>query len=841
MNAAHGTVVPSGLESADEVPPHVKPAGRRCAAPPAAGGATGEEAIPERAAGVELIGEMPGTGYRRAPAIARRGDGQLVKLTPLLHLLFGAIDGRRSYRDLAAELSRRSDRQAGPGHVAYLVEQKLRPLGLLAGAEGAETKLERANPLLALRLRFVISNPVLTSRLAAPFTWLFRPAIATPLVAAFALLTWWLLFDKGLAGALHQAFYEPLMILVIWGLVIASAAFHEIGHAAACRYGGARPGVMGAGLYLIWPVFYTEVSDAYRLDRRARLRVDLGGLYFSAIFALATAALWLLTRQDAILLVIAAQLLQMVRQLAPFIRADGYHVLADLTGVPDLFAQIKPTLAGLLPTRWGRPQDSALKPWARALVSGWVLVVVPVLVAILGYLVLFLPRLAATAWDSMGRQWDLAHTYWGEGDPAGVIVAVISIGLVALPVIGISYLFWRLASRTATRVWRATDGRPLPRAASILAAGAIAGVLAWAWWPGDQYQPIGPDEGGTVPGVTPPPVAGLEVHQLWATQTPPAGAGGPPPAAPLAFALAGESPALEQVPPWRDPATPARAVVVNPAPAPPGGEEPSRPAWPFPFDPPAPAGPEDNRALAVNTVDGSVVWDIAVALLVLATGDPVTQANEALALASCRDCRTLAIAFQVILLIGDAEQVTPVNAAGALNYECERCSTTAFAYQLVLSLGEMPSEETTREIEAILDELRELEQQLASMTDEEVYLALEQAKLEILALLADAVSATMLSEAEATDATSTSEPDADRDDESDLLRRLALGDSGATKEAGEDPDSASSGEQASERKLPKRKRTRSEQEDDSDAEGSVDEEAEDQAEAAEHDALAAEG
>ena len=39
----------------------------------------------------------------------------------------------------------------------------------------------------------------------------------------------------------------------------------------------------------------------------------------------------------------------MVRQLAPMLRFDGYHVLADLTGVPDLYPRIGPTLRGLLP------------------------------------------------------------------------------------------------------------------------------------------------------------------------------------------------------------------------------------------------------------------------------------------------------------------------------------------------------------------------------------------------------------------------------------------------------------------------------------------------------------
>ena len=40
---------------------------------------------------------------------------------------------------------------------------------------------------------------------------------------------------------------------------------------------------MGAGIYMVWPAFYTDVTDAYRLPRRARLRTDLGGIYFNAV------------------------------------------------------------------------------------------------------------------------------------------------------------------------------------------------------------------------------------------------------------------------------------------------------------------------------------------------------------------------------------------------------------------------------------------------------------------------------------------------------------------------------------------------------------------------------
>jgi hypothetical protein len=69
-----------------------------------------------------------------------------------------------------------------------------------------------------------------------------------------------------LATTLGAALSRWHLRLVLPTVVVATA-FHEIGHASACRFSGARPGEMGVGVYLIWPAFYCDVTDAYRLDR----------------------------------------------------------------------------------------------------------------------------------------------------------------------------------------------------------------------------------------------------------------------------------------------------------------------------------------------------------------------------------------------------------------------------------------------------------------------------------------------------------------------------------------------------------------------------------------------
>src|SRR3954467_12029002 len=348
-----------------------------------------------RAEGPELLREVRGAGYKEGAALVRRGDGQMVQLGPLQYGLLEAVDGERDLAALAAATSERLGRRLDVEHVVKLAE-KLAEQGLLAGSE--DNAPPRSNPLLALRWKVLFTDPKVTGRITAPFKLLFRPWIVVPAVIGFAAVCWFVLIHEGVAPATAQAFDKPELLLLVLGLTIASAALHEIGHAAACRYGGGRPGGMGAGIYVVWPAFYTDVTDAYRLPRRSRLRTDLGGIYFNAVVAVLALGVWLGTGLDVLLLLIGLQMLEIVKNLSPVIRADGYHILSDATGVPDLYAHMGPTLRRLLP--WKKREPSALKGWARVLVTGWVLVIVPVLLAMAFSAILLFPKLAASSWDS---------------------------------------------------------------------------------------------------------------------------------------------------------------------------------------------------------------------------------------------------------------------------------------------------------------------------------------------------------------------------------------------------------------------------------------------------------
>jgi len=656
--------------------------------------------VPARAEGLELLGPVAGSGHRAPPSLVRRVDGQTLQLTPVLYAVLEAVDGARDAGGIADELERRAGVAVEPADVERLVEERLRPLGVLRNHDGSQPAVARTNPLLALRLRLVVSNPAVTGRLTRPVAWLFAPPVVALVAVAFLGVSGWLLLQEGLAPAARQVLYEPRLLLLVFALTMLSAGFHELGHAAACRYGGARPGAMGVGLYLVWPAFYTDVSDSYRLPKRDRLRVDLGGIYFNAVFAVGVFAVAVATGWHALLVVIPLQQLQMLQQLAPFVRLDGYHILADLVGVPDLYAHIKPTLLGWLP---GRHRDRVgrrrLRRWARWVITAWVLVVVPVLAFGLLLLVVTLPRLAATAADSTGRQLSAVAAAWSEADLAAAGLRLIGVAAIAVPLLSSTYLLSRIARRTVRRAWAATQGRDGARAGLAVAAVALAVFAAVAWWPRGQYEPISEDEQGTL-------VDGVRAVVS-------ADAAAPQPAS-VGSVLRTEDGVLVPLPLLASPGGEGELAGVR-------------------FGLPTAPRPGDNQALAVNQVDGATVVDVALSLV---WGDgSADNRNQAYALANCRGCTTAAFAFQVVLIVGDAEVVVPQNVAVALNALCDGCVTRAIAVQLVATLARPLDGNAMLRLGAIWRDLQAVAGRAGTAPLAETEQAIRAAEAQILAVL----------------------------------------------------------------------------------------------------------
>ena len=331
--------------------------------------------------------------------------------------------------------------------VAYLVDQKLRPLGVMEG----ETRSPRAGtrPILALSSRRAVVPDRLVRWISSKLCFFFIPAVVAAVLAAFAAMDTLLLIGQGSAFGMKEVLRHPSLLMLICLLTIVAAGFHELGHATAGRYGGADPGVIGVGIYLIWPAFFSDLTNSYRLGRRGRLRADLGGVYFNAVFMLLAGGLYALTGFRWLLLLIVLQHVVVAQQFLPFLRLDGYYVVSDLAGVPDLFGRIGPILSSLLLGHKPGRTVLELKPKVRLLLTGWVLTTVVLLTAGLGLLLVHLPQLLMVTAAFVQTQAGLLSNLVRRKNVAAGLLGGVRLAALAIPLTGLTTMLSRVIARRA--------------------------------------------------------------------------------------------------------------------------------------------------------------------------------------------------------------------------------------------------------------------------------------------------------------------------------------------------------------------------------------------------------
>jgi putative peptide zinc metalloprotease protein len=438
------------------------------------------ELVPSLAAGTELLDEYQGSGLTEATYLVRKPGGQVVQVSRLLYLVLDGIDGQRTVAELAARVTLAFGRTVSADNVVYLLERKLAPLGLVATAAGAPPA--GPNPLLlGLRFRVTLAPAAAVQHIARLFGPLFSPVIVAAALACLIGSDVWLIRSGRGASALNYVVLHPVLMLLVLGLSLLSLLFHECGHASACRYGGARPGLIGMGIYVIWPAFFTNVTDAYRLGRAGRIRTDLGGVYFNAIFVLLLMGGYAATGYAPLLAAVVVVHLEIVQQLLPSLRFDGYFILADLIGVPDLFRRIGPTLRSVIPGQPVDPKIKGLKRPARIALTAWVLIMVPLFVGELGLIVLSLPRLGATFGRSLDAQVRVMMAELSHSQIAAGLLSAVSVVLLVLPMAGLTAILLLSGRRLCRAVVALNRRRPALRVPSAAVTLMVAAALAAYW------------------------------------------------------------------------------------------------------------------------------------------------------------------------------------------------------------------------------------------------------------------------------------------------------------------------------------------------------------------------
>lgn len=115
---------------------------------------------------------------------------------------------------------------------------------------------------------------------------------------------------------------------------------HEIGHACAAIYHGVQPKRIGFGIYFIFPVFFADVTDAWKVKRTARMQIDFAGIYMQLIATSVLIALFSLEPENKFYLyIISLNVISIIHSLNPMLKFDGYWLASDFFGIHNLRQQ----------------------------------------------------------------------------------------------------------------------------------------------------------------------------------------------------------------------------------------------------------------------------------------------------------------------------------------------------------------------------------------------------------------------------------------------------------------------------------------------------------------------
>ncbi len=264
-------------------------------------------------------------------------DGRTFQISSKLYQLLLLLDGEKSLEEIASEFSSQNSKEYSPDDISQIIEKFLTPQGLLSPnqADQRDQPQTRQKPNTPLSLRI----PLFSRRALLPLTNILsklfhRPVFITLTAMAFIILL------ITLPGFQAFDFTKTIQMGYAWimtyGLLTVSVIFHELGHASACRYYGCLHGPVGFGLYLVFPVFYVDINDAWRLSRKQRAMIDIGGVYFQFATTIILFSGYMITQSPILLMAIFLTYLMIFINLNPLFKYDGYWLLSDIVGIPNL-------------------------------------------------------------------------------------------------------------------------------------------------------------------------------------------------------------------------------------------------------------------------------------------------------------------------------------------------------------------------------------------------------------------------------------------------------------------------------------------------------------------------
>jgi putative peptide zinc metalloprotease protein len=273
---------------------------------------------------ISMISFYPFSTSDRSQKYIAEFDGRHFEVSESVVKLISALQESETLADAAQKYRGTNGRQYSESELEKIVERCIAPI-----LNASQTPQKH---------QFLFKMELLSRSAIEQFSnilkIIFHPyVIAVLLLCSIALETYFFVSSTMLISFSGGNLY---VIIGAFVLLLLSSFVHEIGHASACRYFKVKHGGIGFGLYLTFPVFYTDVSETWKLKRKERLIVNMAGVYFQLILLIPFFLLYFFSGNSIIKWFILSVNIGLLVTLNPFFRFDGYWIVSDLLGVSNL-------------------------------------------------------------------------------------------------------------------------------------------------------------------------------------------------------------------------------------------------------------------------------------------------------------------------------------------------------------------------------------------------------------------------------------------------------------------------------------------------------------------------
>lgn len=152
---------------------------------------------------------------------------------------------------------------------------------------------------------------------------------------------------------LHTLLHPQVLPWILLAFA-ASKILHEFGHGLCCKHFGGRPHEMGVLLLVFTPCLFVNVSDSWMFPNRwHRAAVAAAGIFVDCLVAAICTFLWWfsapgLLHSICLYFMLIGSVSSVLLNGNPLLRYDGYFVLSDALGYPNLWQQSRELVHGFL-------------------------------------------------------------------------------------------------------------------------------------------------------------------------------------------------------------------------------------------------------------------------------------------------------------------------------------------------------------------------------------------------------------------------------------------------------------------------------------------------------------